>query len=1429
MLRRLSSTMKRSGTTTDTGTTMRRCRIVTQTKQRAPRSLLPSRFSSRICWENHRFYKASFQLPIFRYQQLSTIATSDKVNTLPEIPSASEDPVTATLGKKLLSYTSLFEAYQDRNIPFQQNNPILMPMPMNQPLVKDVYMVMRHFLLNNHNDSDNESENHSDNHTSISNQQGAKLSVEFGQLLHRLVLPHANQTVPSNLLQPVLDMSLATLRIYRKEAKQLTFQEVQTATKLFDKLQSIQVYLDGGNDQSSQMDGYQNTMQLALNQLLGCYSEWSSSRWRSFEEAKTMLQQAEQLLLRDKPNAPEQILANVSPDLNSFLEILGAWGRIDRNRAKEILTLIAELCHDKVLLESPIILETYLTTSFHDASHTQEAIQLVEDMTNQYIADPENHPTKPRVATLVKLCGLFHHDAATLTQNVKRLNAIAKSVELPFNHILVNAVVSAYSMAQCTSPEQKLELCEHMMESLETARESIHWSEDQLPITYGVAIRAWAECAKEMNVPKKYTDVAAQQAKLLWDNAIVEKVPLDIMAHNHILRTLKYSPRQASEVFEYIRKQSTIQPDLWSWTHLFAAYEYGTETFEEAEQAEAYLNQMMALRRHQRPNRYIFNSVIGAWTSLPTLHAVERARSVLNRLCAEYESQLQVLKNDPYRANVQAKPLNDSFRRVVQGYADHGNARHLNIVMDLVRRMIQLEYARIEAPSHMKRYMSSVKLNAQILGRVREMYEEHYQGEEDIEKMLQSLRSIVLKVEAFQSILDSKSHNKVEEIVEAMEQKLALLSPSATNDRLVLCNIALDYIADASQGQKSTNAAEKILVQMGRSGIMSDRVTYSNVMKAWTKIGTFPAIARAEEHLMTLVALNLDAANGGKAKIIHPSRRLDAKCFNVVMNAYSKLKTNEGNDRVRQLYALMDSASHSLPYLVPDNNSIRTMFESAPVELADRILRELVIQGERNGTQVAVAFFASALNKWATSGHHAAGERAEQVLRLQESYSKVDANTAVSTISYNVVMKAISSTPPVYAEQVENLLEELWHRHESERNPILKPDLITYNTVMNSYQRRGKEGDVDKCLSVLDRMMERGTTPNVVSICICMDALRNSTRPDRVEKTEALLILYQEKYNRDNAPIPNMFRLALKVLDATEGDPSYVLRALELFSKAAISGSLTPHSFALTINLCNKYSADPMTKLATIKKLMHRCKEAGMISPSNLDSFRDAVPTEIFREVLKVPWTVDVSSVQVENLPHLWRTPMNPADLRALFRQAKYVNTAQRVTHDQGKQSQRVNGNIHKSDKPPNAIHVENDFSLALHKLAESEATDRLDQGMSIFQQAMAANLVTSSCMAAMICLAQRNEQIVRAVLLQCLGMGLLSTQVLDNLRASDTPAVIIREVLHIPRRVPIENVHVHDLPLEWRNGRGSGDRVDFISCWKNGGDIPKTSDDKAN
>ena len=1431
MLRRLSSTMKRSSASASSGAgatrTSRRCRLDIQTMQTMPQSPIRG-------WNNPSDYEATFQIPKFyQYQQHSTIATTNNDDgILLDIPNDNENPVTAaTLGKKLLSYSSLHEAYQDRNIPIEQTNPI----PMNQPLIKDVYMVMRHCLLhiqnNNYNNYANDDYNHSANDTSLSNQQGAKLSVEFGQLIHRLVLPDVNKIVPSNLLQPVLDMGLATLRLYRKEAKRLTFQEVESATELFDKLQSIQVYLDGDNHHhSSEIDRYQNTIQLALNQLLGCYSEWSSSRWRSFDEAKTVLQQAEQLLLREKPNAPEQFLARVTPDLNSFLEILGAWGRIDRNRAKEILTLITELCHDNVLVESPIILETYLSTAFHDSSHTQEAIQLVQDMANQYIADPENHTSKPRVATLVKLCGLFHHDAATITQNVKQLNIIADSLDLPFNHILVNAVVSAYSMAKCTSSEQKLNLCEHMMESLETARESVHWSEDQLPITYGVAIRAWAECARGMNVSKEYTDVAAQQAKLLWDNAIVENVPLDIMAHNHVLRTQKFSPRQASEIFEYIRKQTTVQPDLWSWTLLFAAYEHGTETFEEAEQAEAYLGQMIALRRHQRPNRFIFNSVICAWTSLPTLLAVERAHSILDRLCAEYESQLQVLKNDPYRANVQAKPLNDSFQHVVQGYACYGNARHLDIVMNLVRRMIQLEYARIEAPSHMKRYMSSVKLNAQILGRVREMYEEHYQGDEDIEKMLQSLRSIVLKVEAFETILNSNSHNKVKEIVEAMEQRLAVLPPSATNDRLVVCNVALDYIAEASEGQKSTNAAEKILVQMGRSGVMPDRVTYSNVMKAWTKIGSFPAIARAEEHLMTLVALNLDAANGGETKVIHPSRQLDAKCFNVVMNAYSKLKTNEGNDRVRQLYALMDSVSHSLPYLVPDNNSIRTMFESAPVELADRILRELIIQGERNGTLLPVAFFASALNKWATSGHQAAGERAEQVLRLQESYSKHDANTAVSTISFNVVMKAISNTLPVYAEQVENLLEELWHRYESERNQMLKPDLITYNTAMNSYQRRGNEGDVEKCLSILDRMMDRRIAPNVASICICMDALRNSTRPDRVEKTVALLNLYQDKYNRENAPTPNMFRLALKVLDATEGDPSYVLLALELFRKAAITGSLTPHSFALTINLCNKYTADPKTRLATVKKIMHRCKEAGMISSSSLDSFRDAVPTEVFRDVLKIPRTVDTSIVQVENLPHSWSRPMDPADQRLLFRQVKYVETAQRVPHDHGLQHlHRVDSNILKSDVPPNVIDVEDDVAFALYKLVKSEASDNLTQGISIFQEAMAANSLTSSCVAAMICLAQPNEQIVRAVLLQCLGMGLLSTQVLDSLRASDVPVDMLREVLHIPRRVPMENVHVHDLPLEWRNGRGLGDRVDFISCWKDG-DMMKTSDDnKAN
>ena len=1144
---------------------------------------------------------------------------------------APHDDTYALLGQKLLSYPTLQAAYIDRQIDME-----LIHM-MNQAIVKDVYTVMRHCLLNNE--------------TSMKERGAKLLSLEFGQLLHTLVLPQVKRTVPWNLLQPVLDMGVATLRIYQKEAKRLSADELATATELFDKMQSIQVYLDGDHVSGGDaIEGYQNMIRLALNQLLGCYSEWSSSRWRTAEEAKRMLQDAELLLLREASTMPEQILCGVSPDLASFVKLLGAWGKVDTERAKEIFELILDLCHQGVLVEKHAIVETYLSTAFHCAADVNHAVAVVQNMADKHLADPLVHP-KPREATFVKLCGLLHHDALNLTANIQRMNSIAQAVRVPFNHPLVNAVISAYAKAECISAEQKLELCRNMIDFLDAARESVYWSEDQLPITYGQAIRAWSDCASEMNVQTGYhTDEAAQQARMLWDNAIDEHVPLPIQAHNHVIRAHKYSPKHASQIFEHIQKQATVRADLLTWKYLFEAYEHGTESVEDAEQAEVYLNQMMMLQRLQRPNRYIFNSVIASWTSLGSIQGVERAESVLDRLCNEYESQLQVLRNDPYRANVQAKPLEESFRGVVMGYTRHGDATHLKRVTDLAKRMLQMENARMQAPSHMRRYMSSVQLDEQLLNRIHFMYLQHYQGDEDVEELMQSLRRIVVVSEkGFQDILNSKSHNKVQEIVELMERKLSEIPPAAKQDRLALYNVGLHFIADAADGQKSPMAAEKCLLIMGRTGLIPDRITYSNLMKAWTKIGSFPAIARAEEHLMTLVDLNLEAASDSGTASLYSSLQLDASCFNVVMNAYSKLKTDEGYERVRQLYALMSSASKTLLYLVPDDNSIRTFLESATFELADSTLRDVLARADISGSKIPLSFFAVVLNKWATSGHHKAGEKAEQVLRLQQTYSKRDQSAAMRTISYNVAIKGIFRTQPIDAESAKRLLEEMIQN--ADRNPMVQPDQVTYNTVMNCYQRRGNPGDDDCCLSILRSMIERGTAPNAVSISICMDSLRNSRRPDRVEQTEMLLHLFQEKYN-NNGSSPNLFLLTLKVLNETDGGPDHVLKAMELFKEAAFTGSLTPEFFALLINFCNKHLTNPRVRVTTIRKLMVRCMEVGMVSRLSLDSFRDAVSEDVFREVLKISLTANIAQVKLGDFPHSWKRPMKPAKQSLLFRQA---------------------------------------------------------------------------------------------------------------------------------------------------------------------------------
>jgi hypothetical protein len=109
---------------------------------------------------------------------------------------------------------------------------------------------------------------------------------------------------------------------------------------------------------------------------------------------------------------------------------------------------------------------------------------------------------------------------------------------------------------------------------------------------------------------------------------------------------------------------------------------------------------------------------------------------------------------------------------------------------------------------------------------------------------------------------------------------------------------------------------------------------------------------------------------------------------------------------------------------------------------------------------------------------------------------------------------------------------------------------------------------------------------------------------------------------------------------------------MELFKEAAFTGSLTPDFFALLINFCNKHLTNPRVRVTTIRKLMVRCMEVGMVSRLSLDSFRDAVSEDVFREVLKISLTANIAQVKLGDFPHSWKRPMKPAKQSLLFRQA---------------------------------------------------------------------------------------------------------------------------------------------------------------------------------
>jgi pentatricopeptide repeat protein len=372
--------------------------------------------------------------------------------------------------------------------------------------------------------------------------------------------------------------------------------------------------------------------------------------------------------------------------------------------------------------------------------------------------------------------------------------------------------------------------------------------------------------------------------------------------------------------------------------------------------------------------------------------------------------------------------------------------------------------------------------------------------------------------------------------------------------------------ADAGERAESILKDIRKLYASGDIDFQADAKMYTVVLNAFARRG------KAEKAEALLESMIEDSLNGNE------SARPNVISFSVVLNAWSKCRSNDAPERAEAILSRMrelyqkdgdkwDTKPNAVSYTSVMDCWAKSRLPAAP-ERAEAWLRatqERFLQGEedcrlnsRSYTAVLDAFarrgqsesaeaileemckdfangnrnakpdvvsYTTVLSAWSRSQSHNAPERAEAILsRMWELYkSKAGGGQPVkpNVVSYTCVIDCWAKSAKKYgAQRAEALLREMQRLSKEEGHSDLTPGFRTYNTVLNAFARRGQPENAEAILDEMYREYITGRNPSckptVVSYTTLMNAWGKSHLPEAPARAEDILANMWELYQEKN-------------------------------------------------------------------------------------------------------------------------------------------------------------------------------------------------------------------------------------------------------------------------------------------------------------------------
>jgi hypothetical protein len=242
----------------------------------------------------------------------------------------------------------------------------------------------------------------------------------------------------------------------------------------------------------------------------------------------------------------------------------------------------------------------------------------------------------------------------------------------------------------------------------------------------------------------------------------------------------------------------------------------------------------------------------------------------------------------------------------------------------------------------------------------------------------------------------------------------------------------------------------------------------------------------------------------------------DSLSYNLVIDAYAKSRDFRAVNETQRLLATMEESYMNGNYLVmPDSctystviDTLSSIYKSGAGKKAETIVRRMEkLSKDYGGKTPSTAVYNALMNCYATRSDRKQDlHRLEAILRFMEGMSKAgNLRIKPNLITYNTVLKGYSQSKDNLTKKAETLLE----RMES-RDLQIKPDVISYTTVITAFARSSIPGKASNAKRILDRMITAHGTrknPGFKLSIYPFNACLNACAFTRTEKLDAFVVV----------------------------------------------------------------------------------------------------------------------------------------------------------------------------------------------------------------------------------------------------------------------------------------------------------------------------------